>query len=92
MLVTNGANLRELHADGFSPLHRAVMKGHTDTVKAILNAEVPVEDPTGDGKTAMDLAEALDMAVPVAASGRRTPGVKSPQAFCALAMNLLTTL
>jgi ankyrin repeat protein len=80
MLITHGMDLREKHTDGLAPLHRAVMGGHTDTVKAILNAEVPMDDPTAEGKTPMDLAEDLSMSTPVAEkSGRRTPGIKSPQ-------------
>ena len=80
MLITHGVDLQQKHADGLTPLHRAVKNGHTDTVKAILNADVPVDDPTADGRTAMDLAETLDMAVPVSAkTGRKTPGIKSPQ-------------
>jgi len=78
-LITSGVSAKDVHADGLAPLHRAVLGGHTDAVKALLNAEVPVDMATADGKTAMDLAETLDMATPVTASGRRTPGVKSPR-------------
>ena len=78
-LITHGLDPNERHADCYTPLHRAVLGGHTDTVKALLNADVPVDQPTADGKIAMDLAATLDMATPVSSGGRRTPGVKSPQ-------------
>jgi len=42
--------------DGLAPLHRAVLSGSTDAVKALLNAEVPSDQPTADGRVPMDLA------------------------------------
>ena len=59
VLITHGLDANERHEDGLTPLHRAVAKGHTDTVKSLLNAEVPVDQPTGDGRTPMDLAPDL---------------------------------
>ena len=46
-------------ADGLTPLHRAVQAGHTDTIKALLNAEVPVDEPTADGRKPIELAPDL---------------------------------
>ena len=48
-------------ADGLRPLHRAVLSGNTDAVKTLLNAEVPSDTPTADGRTPMDLANELDI-------------------------------
>ena len=36
-LITHGVALSERHADGYTPLRRAVLGSHTDTVKALLN-------------------------------------------------------
>ena len=41
---------------GLAPLHRAVANGHTDAAKSLLNAEVPADLPTADGRLPMDLA------------------------------------
>ena len=57
VLITHGLDANEVHAeDGLTPFHRAVMGGHTDTVKSLLNAEVPADQPTADGRLPMDLA------------------------------------
>ena len=47
--------------DGLYPLHRAMISGDTDSVKTLLNAEVPADEPTADGKTPLDLAEQLEL-------------------------------
>lgn len=57
VLITHGLDANEMNAeDGLTPFHRAVMGGHTDTVKSLLNAEVPADQPTADGRLPMDLA------------------------------------
>lgn len=57
VLITHGLDANAMHAeDGLTPFHRAVAKGHTDTVKSLLNAEVPADQPTADGRLPMDLA------------------------------------
>lgn len=46
-------DLSDRHSDGFTPLHRACWgktKGHTATVRALLEAGVPPDEQTGDGK------------------------------------------
>ena len=43
------------------PIHRAVLSGNTDAVKTLLNAEVPADQPTADGKTPLELAAGLDV-------------------------------
>ena len=59
VLITHGLDPRDRHADGLTPLHRAVAKGHTDAVKSLLNAEVPFDEPTGDGRLPAELAPDL---------------------------------
>ena len=49
-------------ADGLRPMHRAVLSGSTDAVKTLLNAEVPADQPTADGRTLSELAEELPTA------------------------------
>ena len=58
-MITHGLNPRERHEDGMVPLHRAVANGYTDTVKSLLNAEVPHDELTSDGRSPMDLAPDL---------------------------------
>ena len=57
VLLTAGLdpNTRQ-EADGLHPIHRAVLKGHTDAIKVLLNAEVSAMQPTADGRLPMDLA------------------------------------
>ena len=56
VLLPAGLDPNAAHeADGFKPVHRAVLSGNTDAVKTLLNAEVPADEPTADGKTAIDL-------------------------------------
>ena len=52
----------EHEADGLRPIHRAVLSGSTDAVKTLLNAEVPADQPTADGRTPMQLATSLETA------------------------------
>ena len=54
ILITAGLDPRSQH-EGLSPLHRAVMHGHTDTVKSLLNAEVPVDEETAEGLKPIEL-------------------------------------
>jgi ankyrin repeat protein len=62
LLTTRKFDPLSVHAaDGLAPLHRAVLSGSTDAVKALLNAEVPSDQPTADGRLPMDLAESLAM-------------------------------
>lgn len=63
VLLPAGIGANSLHeADGLRPIHRAVLSGNTDAVKTLLNAEVPAEEPTADGKTPLDLAGELPSA------------------------------
>jgi ankyrin repeat protein len=39
-LITHGLNPRDRHADGLTPMHRAVINGHTDAIKSLFNAEL----------------------------------------------------
>ena len=50
-----GANTK--HEDGLAPLHRAILAGHLDATKAILNADVPPDEPTASGETPLELAK-----------------------------------
>lgn len=56
VLLPAGLDPNTAHeADGLKPLHRAVLSGSTDAAKTLLNAGVPADEPTADGKTAIDL-------------------------------------
>ena len=60
VLLPAGIDPNVVHeADGLSPLHRAVLGGHTDATKTFLNAEVPADLPTADGKLPADLTDNL---------------------------------
>lgn len=59
VLLTHGMDPNEKGPDGLRPIHRAVVKGHTDVVKALLNAEVPMDQPTGEGKLPLELTDDL---------------------------------
>ena len=62
VLLPAGVDPNSLHeADGMRPIHRAVLSGNTDAVKTLLNAEVPADQPTADGKTPLELAAGLDV-------------------------------
>ena len=55
------ANPPPHEADGYRPIHRAVLSGDTDSVKTLLNAEVAADEPTADGTTPSQLAAASDL-------------------------------
>merc|ERR1712087_56457 len=62
LLLTDKENgMDDLHEDGLAPMHRAILGGHTHTVKALLNAGVPSDMPTADGRKPMELASSLAM-------------------------------
>ena len=57
VLLTAGLDPNTRHeSDGLHPIHRTVLKGHTDALKVLLNAEVSAMQPTSDGRVPMDLA------------------------------------
>ena len=59
MLTTKKFDPLHVHEDGLAPLHRAVLSGSTDVVKALLNADVPVDQPTAETpeiRVPMDMA------------------------------------
>ena len=60
LLTTKKFDPMHVHTDGLAPIHRAVLSGSTDAAKALMNADVPSDQPTADGRTPMDLAETLD--------------------------------
>jgi len=61
VLLPAGVDPNSLHeADGLKPIHRAVLSGDTDSVKTLLNADVPADEPTADGRTPMDFTADLD--------------------------------
>merc|ERR1711871_1230098 len=63
VLGPTGLDPNSVHeADGLRPIHRAVLSGSTDAVKTLLNAEVPADQPTADGRTPMQLAASLETA------------------------------
>ena len=63
VLMTAGLSpFEHSEVDGLAPLHRAVLSGSTDTAKVLLNAEVPMDQPTKEEvpRTPMQLAEMND--------------------------------
>lgn len=60
ILHTHGLDPNVMHG-GLVPLHRAVLGGHLDATKALLNADVPPDHPTAEGEVPLDLAK--DIAV-----------------------------
>ena len=57
----DGVDGNSLHeADGLRPIHRAVLSADTDAVKTLLNADVPADQPTADGRTPIDFTVDLD--------------------------------
>jgi len=60
-LLPAGIDGNSLHeADGLRPIHRAVLSADTDAVKTLLNADVPADQPTADGRTPIDFTVDLD--------------------------------
>ena len=58
-LIKLGQPMSTAGKDGFTPLHRAcwgAAKQHTDTVWAFLEAGVPPDEASADGKTCYDMA------------------------------------
>lgn len=58
ILKEYGFDLSDRHSDGFTPLHRACWGksvGHTATVRALLEAGVPPDEQTADGKLPAEL-------------------------------------
>ena len=63
VLMTAGLSpFEHSDVDGLAPLHRAVLSGSTDTAKVLLNAEVPMDQPTKEEvpRTPIQLAEMND--------------------------------
>lgn len=59
MLIKHGLNPSDMHTDGYTPLHRACWgreARHTDTVWAFLDAGVPPDEPSADGKRPIEMA------------------------------------
>ena len=60
MLIAHGISSWETHEDGFIPFHRACWgkeKRHTDTVKVFLDAGIPYDVKSKDGRTCLDMTE-----------------------------------
>ena len=62
VLVDSGVDLevKELGIDGFTPLHLAVQERQINIVEALLKAGVSIENRDSKGRTAQELAEALN--------------------------------
>ena len=61
ILAEHGLDLSDLHDDGFAPLHRAcwgTTPRHTATVVALLEAGVPPDQPSKDGRRPLEHAQA----------------------------------
>lgn len=75
VLLTAGmSGLEHSAVDGLAPLHRAVISGSTETAKALLNAEVPSDQPTVEEtpRTPMEFARLADMKGVLEKFGRAT--------------------
>jgi ankyrin repeat protein len=79
-LLPAGLDANALHeADGLRPLHRAVLSGNTDAVKTLLNAEVPADQLTADGKSPLELADGLPSAQKMAVAEVLKKFARAPQ-------------
>ncbi|GAX76905.1 hypothetical protein CEUSTIGMA_g4351.t1 [Chlamydomonas eustigma] len=59
LLIAHGLDPSDRHGDGFTPLHRACWgreQRHADTVRAFLEAGVPLHEASSTGQTCRDLA------------------------------------
>mmetsp|Transcript_8438 Transcript_8438/g.14220 ORF Transcript_8438/g.14220 Transcript_8438/m.14220 type:complete len:190 (-) Transcript_8438:425-994(-) len=57
-LITHGLDASEMHSDGLTPLHRACLgdgKEHAEVAKVLLNANVPWDEKTAEGKIPLEL-------------------------------------
>jgi ankyrin repeat protein len=62
LLVAHGLDPLDLHTDGFAGIHRACWgneQRHADTVKAFLEAGVPIDFKAGNGKPLLELTSNL---------------------------------
>ena len=62
LLIDHGIDPNHIHKDGFDPIHRAcwgMKMSHAETVRVFLNAGVPVDFKSGDGKTPKELARSM---------------------------------
>ena len=60
VLIEHGLDPSDRHADGYTPLHRACWgheQRHTDTVRVLLEAGVPPDEPTSHGRKPVEFAE-----------------------------------
>ncbi|OQR89681.1 hypothetical protein THRCLA_09636 [Thraustotheca clavata] len=60
LLLEYGLSPTEFHKDGFAPFHRAAwgsQRRHTETVRIFLEAGVPADLKTADGRTAVEITE-----------------------------------
>ena len=60
MLIDHGLDPNDRHKDGFTPLHRACWGDtprHTNTVRVLLEAGVPADQKSSDGKTPLQLTQ-----------------------------------
>lgn len=60
LITKAGLDPSDQHRDGFAPLHRAcwgASSGHTETVRVLLEAGVPVDLASADGKLPIDLTQ-----------------------------------
>lgn len=84
VLLTAGLDPNSRHeGDGLHPIHRTVLKGHTDALKVLLNAEVSAMQPTADGRLPMDLAADKATQEVLKKFGRATAATPTPDAAAA---------
>eukprot|EP00930_Biecheleria_cincta_P069192 TRINITY_DN56967_c0_g1_i1.p1 TRINITY_DN56967_c0_g1~~TRINITY_DN56967_c0_g1_i1.p1 ORF type:complete len:208 (+),score=45.18 TRINITY_DN56967_c0_g1_i1:62-625(+) len=58
LLIAHKLDPSDRHKDGFTPLHRACWGGeqrHTETVRALLKAGVPYDEPAENGQKPLDM-------------------------------------
>ena len=62
LLIDHGIDPNSVHTDGFAPIHRACWgskMSHTETVRVFLQAGVPLDFKSRDGKTPKELTRSV---------------------------------